>query len=149
MQAERGDAGVPEADGRARGRAQGGDDLIAVGGHESHLSQSDHGRTVRWGRWLVAAPAPARALALTAVEQVIVKRYPLGEPLGAGGMARVVEAHDLRLDRRVAVKLVPVAGIDPVGRERFVREARSSAGSRTRTPWPSSTPGSPTATCSS
>jgi eukaryotic-like serine/threonine-protein kinase len=62
------------------------------------------------------------------VEQVIVNRYQLGRPLGAGGMARVVAAHDLRLDRQVAIKLVPVAGIDRAGRERFVREARSSAG---------------------
>jgi eukaryotic-like serine/threonine-protein kinase len=62
------------------------------------------------------------------MDQVIANRYQLGRQLGAGGMARVVAAHDLRLDRSVAVKLVPVAGIDRAGRERFVREARSSAG---------------------
>ena len=62
------------------------------------------------------------------VEPVIANRYQLGRPLGAGGMARVVAARDLRLDRPVAVKLVPVAGIDRAGRERFVREARSAAG---------------------
>jgi serine/threonine-protein kinase len=62
------------------------------------------------------------------VDQVIANRYRLGRELGAGGMARVVAAHDLRLDRAVAIKLVPVAGIDRAGRERFVREARSSAG---------------------
>jgi eukaryotic-like serine/threonine-protein kinase len=59
---------------------------------------------------------------------VIANRYELGPELGAGGMARVVEARDLRLERRVAVKLVPVAGVDPVGRRRFVSEARSAAG---------------------
>ena len=59
---------------------------------------------------------------------MIVGRYALGEPLGAGGMAQVVEGHDARLDRRVAVKLLPADRIDPVGRERFRREARSSAG---------------------
>jgi eukaryotic-like serine/threonine-protein kinase len=62
------------------------------------------------------------------VEQVIASRYRLGAPLGAGGMARVVAAHDLRLERVVAIKLVPASGIDRAGRERFVREARSSAG---------------------
>jgi serine/threonine-protein kinase len=62
------------------------------------------------------------------VEQVLATRYRLGEPLGAGGMATVVSAQDLRLERRVAIKLMPVAGIDTAGRTRFVREARSSAG---------------------
>jgi serine/threonine-protein kinase len=62
------------------------------------------------------------------VEQVIAGRYRLGALLGAGGMARVVAAHDLRLERPVAVKLAPASGIDRAGRERFVREARSSAG---------------------
>ena len=62
------------------------------------------------------------------VEPVIANRYQLGRLLGAGGMARVVAARDLRLDRPVAIKLVPVAGIDRAGRERFVREARSAAG---------------------
>jgi hypothetical protein len=62
------------------------------------------------------------------VEQLIAGRYRLGALLGAGGMARVVAAHDLRLDRPVAIKLAPASGIDRAGRERFVREARSSAG---------------------
>jgi serine/threonine-protein kinase len=61
------------------------------------------------------------------VEQLIAGRYRLGAQLGAGGMARVVAAHDLRLDRPVAIKLAPASGIDRAGRERFVREARSSA----------------------
>jgi eukaryotic-like serine/threonine-protein kinase len=62
------------------------------------------------------------------VEQVIAGRYRLGALLGAGGMARVVAAHDLRLARPVAIKLAPASGIDRAGRQRFVREARSSAG---------------------
>ena len=62
------------------------------------------------------------------MEQVIAGRYRLGAFLGAGGMARVVAADDLRLDRTVAIKLAPASGIDRAGRERFVREARSSAG---------------------
>jgi serine/threonine-protein kinase len=62
------------------------------------------------------------------VEEVIAGRYRLEAPLGAGGMATVVSARDLRLERPVAVKLMPVAGIDAAGRARFVREARSSAG---------------------
>ena len=48
--------------------------------------------------------------------------------LGRGGMAMVYAGRDRRLDRPVAVKVVPVAVTEPVGRARFVREARSAAG---------------------
>ena len=43
-------------------------------------------------------------------------------------MAMVYAGRDRRLDRQVAVKVVPVAVTEPVGRARFVREARSAAG---------------------
>ncbi len=42
-------------------------------------------------------------------------------------MARVVRARDIVLDRWVAVKLLPGGVLDPTARERFRREARSSA----------------------
>ncbi len=41
-------------------------------------------------------------------------RYELGEPLGRGGMAEVHEGNDLRLGRRVAVKILrPDLAKDP------------------------------------
>jgi eukaryotic-like serine/threonine-protein kinase len=59
---------------------------------------------------------------------VLSDRYELGATLGAGGMARVVEAHDRVLDRRVAVKLLrDDIATDPAVRERFLREARTAA----------------------
>jgi hypothetical protein len=61
------------------------------------------------------------------VERTIAGRYALRGPLGAGGMADVFAAEDLRLHRQVAVKLVPAAAITPTVRARFVREARSAA----------------------
>ena len=57
------------------------------------------------------------------MEKTIAGRYRLEDRLGAGGMAEVWVAHDLQLDRRVAVKLLgPRAD-----RQRFEREARAIA----------------------
>jgi hypothetical protein len=54
-------------------------------------------------------------------------RYELGRLLGTGGTATVYEAQDRRLDRPVAVKLLPAVDAQPELRQRFVREARSAA----------------------
>ena len=51
--------------------------------------------------------------------------YEILSPLGAGGMGEVYKARDTRLDRTVAIKILPdsLSG-DPQFRERFDREAR-------------------------
>ena len=59
--------------------------------------------------------------------RLLAGRYVLHRELGRGGMAIVHEGHDRRLDRRVAIKVVPVAATEPTARHRFVREARSTA----------------------
>ena len=55
--------------------------------------------------------------------------YEIVAPLGAGGMGEVYRARDTRLDRTVAIKVLPAElSADPERRERFEREARAISG---------------------
>src|SRR5262245_49182643 len=52
--------------------------------------------------------------------------YEIVSALGAGGMGEVYRAKDKRLDRTVAIKVLPQQlSNDPVGKQRFEREART------------------------
>jgi hypothetical protein len=54
--------------------------------------------------------------------------YEIVKPIGAGGMGEVYEARDTRLDRTVAIKVLPAElAHDAAARARFDREARSIA----------------------
>lgn len=62
------------------------------------------------------------------VGEVLVSRYEIREEVGSGGMARVYRAHDLLLNRMVAVKILREQFADDSQFvERFRREARSAA----------------------
>ena len=54
--------------------------------------------------------------------------YQIEAPLGAGGMGEVYKARDTRLDRTVAIKVLPEqVAADPDLKQRFEREARTVA----------------------
>src|SRR5438094_1743186 len=54
--------------------------------------------------------------------------YEIQSPLGAGGMGEVYRARDTRLDREVAIKVLPVGfARDPERLRRFQQEAQAAA----------------------
>jgi len=68
------------------------------------------------------------AIADPLVGHLLDERYRVEAKIARGGMATVYEATDLRLDRRVALKVMPHAlADDNEFAQRFVREARAAA----------------------
>jgi eukaryotic-like serine/threonine-protein kinase len=56
----------------------------------------------------------------------ILGHYEIVAPLGAGGMGEVYRATDRRLDRTVAIKILPASiAADPASKQRFEREAKT------------------------
>lgn len=54
-----------------------------------------------------------------------VGRYQIVAPIGAGGMGEVYRAHDSKLDRDVAIKVLPESFVrNPSRMARFEREAQ-------------------------
>jgi len=63
-----------------------------------------------------------------ALRQALAGRYDVQAPIARGGMGLVYLARELRLDRPVAIKLLPPElAADGPCRERFLREARTAA----------------------
>ena len=70
---------------------------------------------------------PALPSDVGAFAAALAGQYDIEREIGRGGMGIVYLAHDVRLDRRVAITtLPPHLANDPVVRERFLREARTA-----------------------
>ena len=76
---------------------------------------------------IVSGTDPA-AGEIVAVAAALAGDYVIESEIGRGGMGVVYRARDIKLDRLVAVKVLPprLAGVGDV-RERFLREARTAA----------------------
>jgi Tol biopolymer transport system component/tRNA A-37 threonylcarbamoyl transferase component Bud32 len=64
---------------------------------------------------------------LSRLSIVLAERYRIEREIGAGGMATVYLAHDLRHDRRVAVKVLRPELAAVIGAERFLAEIKLTA----------------------
>lgn len=60
-------------------------------------------------------------------EELLGSRYRVISDLGSGAFGRVVQAQDTLLERRVAIKIVPMGPADRAGSEVLVREARAAS----------------------
>jgi serine/threonine protein kinase len=73
-------------------------------------------------------PVPSENVLAGVLKGRTLAHFQLIEPLGVGGMAAVMRAVDLQLDRSVALKILPPEmAVDPENVRRFHQEARSAA----------------------
>ena len=70
---------------------------------------------------------PATARAYDALSSALAGRYSIERELGHGGMATVYLAHDLKHDRKVALKVLKPELAAVIGAERFLAEIKTTA----------------------
>jgi protein kinase-like protein len=79
------------------------------------------------GHRLEPRAVPTETDQLARLKAALAERYTVERELGHGGMATVYLAQDLKLDRRVAVKVLRPELAAALGPERFLREVRITA----------------------
>ena len=80
-----------------------------------------------------AAPNPSEMVIPAALAGALADRYRLEREVGRGGMATVYLAHDLKHDRRVAIKVMDPELAAAIGRTGSCARSRSPLDSPTRT----------------
>jgi serine/threonine-protein kinase len=92
-------------------------------------SDQDTARTERIRRPSHESVAESERRLLNQLRQATLGEYEILDEVGRGGMAFVFLAHDISLDRKVAIKVMSPALtlMDPGIQERFNREARTAA----------------------
>jgi hypothetical protein len=109
-----------DPDGVVTQQAAADDDL----GDAADDDADDLGSMASFFRAAASAPPAAQPIAVGRT----LDRYQVTAVIGQGGMGVVYEAHDLRLDRRVALKCLPGELVGDKDRQRrFLREAMVTA----------------------
>ena len=108
---------VEHSDAPAKTRPPESDPLPA----DSPADHPDHWSQLQLGRRRTPASIAAVLLGKN------LNQFRLDSLIGGGGMGAVFRATDLRLDRTVAVKVIPFVGDDPELKRRFRNEAKSVA----------------------
>ena len=76
---------------------------------------------------LTAATAHLAPHLLAGLDEALAGRYAIEQEIGAGGMALVFRARDIKHDRQVALKVLRPELASRLGRERFLREIKLAA----------------------
>jgi serine/threonine protein kinase/Tol biopolymer transport system component len=96
--------------------------LISWVAHPTRSAQIDHRQRDRQGS--IWPDIISDTMGLT--PGTCLGPYEIVSPLGAGGMGEVYRARDTRLDRTVAIKILPAhLCSDPTSKQRFEREAKA------------------------
>jgi serine/threonine-protein kinase len=82
------------------------------------------------------------------LREALAHRYSIDRQIGAGGMATVYGAQDLRHRRQVAIKVLRPDVATALGAERFLQEIETSANLRHPTSCRCSIPAMPAVRCS-